>query len=46
MNTRKLGIAIIGIGGAVGTTMVAGIELLKKAKSARKVCRSLIWTQN
>jgi len=30
MNTRKLGIAIIGLGGAVGTTMVAGIELLKK----------------
>ncbi len=30
MNTRKLGIAIIGLGGAVGTTIVAGIELLKK----------------
>jgi myo-inositol-1-phosphate synthase len=30
MSNRKLGIAIIGIGGAVGTTMVAGIELLKK----------------
>jgi myo-inositol-1-phosphate synthase len=30
MSKRKLGIAIIGIGGAVGTTMVAGIELLKK----------------
>ena len=30
MNNRKLGIAIIGLGGAVGTTMVAGIELLKK----------------
>jgi myo-inositol-1-phosphate synthase len=30
MSDRKLGIAIIGIGGAVGTTMVAGIELLKK----------------
>ncbi|HEY8559172.1 MAG TPA: inositol-3-phosphate synthase [Pyrinomonadaceae bacterium] len=30
MNSRKLGIAIIGLGGAVGTTMVAGIELLKK----------------
>jgi len=28
----KLGIAIIGLGGAVGTTMVAGIELLKKGK--------------
>ena len=31
MSERKLGIAIIGLGGAVGTTMVAGIELLKKA---------------
>jgi myo-inositol-1-phosphate synthase len=30
MNNGKLGIAIIGLGGAVGTTMVAGIELLKK----------------
>jgi myo-inositol-1-phosphate synthase len=30
MNNRKLGIAIIGLGGAVGTTMVAGVELLKK----------------
>lgn len=30
MNDRKLGIAIIGLGGAVGTTTVAGIELLKK----------------
>jgi len=30
MNERNLGIAIIGLGGAVGTTMVAGIELLKK----------------
>lgn len=30
MGNRKLGIAIIGLGGAVGTTMVAGIELLKK----------------
>ena len=29
MSNRKLGIAIIGLGGAVGTTMVAGIELLK-----------------
>ena len=28
--THKLGIAIVGLGGAVGTTMVAGIELLKK----------------
>lgn len=32
MKKRKLGIAIIGIGGAVGTTIVAGIELLKKGK--------------
>jgi len=32
MNNKKLGIAIIGLGGAVGTTMVAGIELLKKGK--------------
>ena len=32
MDNRKLGIAIIGLGGAVGTTMVAGIELLKKGK--------------
>ncbi len=27
---RKLGIAIVGLGGAVGTTMFAGIELIKK----------------
>lgn len=32
MNNGKLGIAVIGLGGAVGTTMVAGIELLKKGK--------------
>lgn len=32
MNDRTLGIAIIGLGGAVGTTMVAGIALLKKGK--------------
>lgn len=31
MNDRKLGIAVIGLGGAVGTTMVAGLELLKKS---------------
>ncbi len=30
MAKRKLGIAVVGIGGAVGTTMAAGIELLKK----------------
>lgn len=29
---RKLGIAIIGIGGAVGTTIAAGIELIKQKK--------------
>lgn len=32
MSKRKLGIAVIGLGGAVGTTMVAGIELLKKGE--------------
>jgi Myo-inositol-1-phosphate synthase len=31
MANRKLGIAVVGIGGAVGTTMVAGIELIKKS---------------
>lgn len=30
MKNDCLGIAVIGLGGAVGTTMVAGIELLKK----------------
>jgi len=30
MDDRTLGIAIVGLGGAVGTTMVAGIELLKQ----------------
>ncbi|CAN5781674.1 inositol-3-phosphate synthase [soil metagenome] len=30
MAGRVLGIAVVGIGGAVGTTMAAGIELLKK----------------
>jgi myo-inositol-1-phosphate synthase len=30
MSNRKLGIAIVGLGGAVGTTIFAGIELLKK----------------
>lgn len=29
MTKRTLGIAVIGLGGAVGTTMVAGVELLK-----------------
>lgn len=30
MANKKLGIAVVGIGGAVGTTLVAGIELLKQ----------------
>ena len=30
MAHRSLGIAIVGLGGAVGTTMVAGIELIKQ----------------
>ncbi len=30
MAKRILGIAVVGFGGAVGTTMVAGVELLKK----------------
>ena len=30
MGNRTLGIAVVGIGGAVGTTMAAGVELLKK----------------
>jgi myo-inositol-1-phosphate synthase len=30
MSDRSLGIAIVGLGGAVGSTMAAGIELLKK----------------
>jgi len=30
MNDRTLGVAIVGLGGAVGTTIVAGVELLKK----------------
>lgn len=30
MDKRRLGIAVVGIGGAVGTTMVAGIELIRK----------------
>ena len=29
MAKRKLGIAVVGLGGAVGTTMAAGIELIK-----------------
>src|SRR5688572_23592853 len=29
MAKRKLGIAVVGLGGAVGSTMAAGIELLK-----------------
>ena len=30
MAKRKLGIAVIGVGGAVGTTMFAGLELIRK----------------
>lgn len=30
MGNRKLGIAVVGLGGAVGTTMAAGIELLRQ----------------
>src|SRR5688572_17134849 len=30
MANRILGIAVVGIGGAVGTTMAAGVELLKQ----------------
>ncbi|QQS42677.1 MAG: inositol-3-phosphate synthase [Acidobacteriota bacterium] len=30
MEKRKLGIAVTGLGGAVGTTMVAGLELLRQ----------------
>lgn len=30
MGKRKLGIAVVGLGGAVGTTMAAGIELLRQ----------------
>src|SRR5688500_774532 len=30
MASRILGIAVVGLGGAVGTTMAAGVELLKK----------------
>ena len=30
MAKRKLGIAVIGIGGAVGTTMFAGVELIRE----------------
>ncbi len=30
MENRILGIAVVGLGGAVGTTMAAGVELLKK----------------
>lgn len=32
MGNRTLGIAVVGLGGAVGTTMAAGIELLKKGQ--------------
>ena len=30
MSKAKLGIAVVGLGGAVGTTMVAGVELLRQ----------------
>lgn len=30
MSDRKLGVAIVGLGGAVGSTMVAGLELFRK----------------
>lgn len=36
MTKRKLGIAVVGFGGAVGTTMLAGIELLKKGTIGRE----------
>jgi len=32
MSSGKLGIAVVGVGGAVGTTIAAGIELLKLGK--------------
>ena len=32
MAEHKLGIAVIGLGGAVGTTMAAGVELLRKGE--------------
>ena len=35
MTKRKLGIAVIGFGGAVATTMAAGIELIKKGVIGR-----------
>lgn len=33
MPSRRLGVAIVGLGGAVGTTMVAGIELIRQGKA-------------
>ncbi|HVF29719.1 MAG TPA: inositol-3-phosphate synthase [Pyrinomonadaceae bacterium] len=36
MTQRKLGIAVVGLGGAVGTTMAAGIELLKQGVVGRE----------
>jgi hypothetical protein len=38
MTKRKLGIAVIGVGGAVGTTMFAGIELLRKGVVGTQAC--------
>lgn len=36
MAKRKLGIAVIGVGGAVGTTMFAGLELIRKGAIGRQ----------
>lgn len=36
MSKRTLGIAVVGLGGAVGTTMVAGIELIKKSLAGKE----------
>lgn len=36
MSQRKLGIAVVGIGGAVGTTMAAGIELIRQGAVGRE----------
>lgn len=35
MSEYKLGVAVVGIGGAVGTTMAAGVELLTKGLAGR-----------
>jgi myo-inositol-1-phosphate synthase len=36
MANRKLGIAVVGLGGAVGTTMAAGIELLRQGVAGKE----------